>query len=268
MEDPSTPCWRIATLWIAACQCGRYCTSWLHIHWPGYEYYVYYVILYVLIRVAIILSKQGSKLWWKCAREMSYNLPLPFPFCYLRWSGCLVLWRASIGAASDGAGPCAWGHCPRKLSMFLVVMETGQPTEQHWSDWMIWIMDVHKFRLHIILYTFHNHALSVVGDSQYRSHPWFQSRSQPQLPGFGATIMGSLLVQPSAGCQMLRKKRQVWGIAGEKPQQTLRREFSGDWGLRYNLLLLCKYLKFQKLDQSPFKQMSRVHGGTIVTRGI
>ena len=117
----------------------------------------------------------------------------------------------------------------------LVVMETGQPTEQHWSDWMIWIMDVHKFRLHIILYTFHNHALSVVGDSQYRSHPWFQSRSQPQLPGFGATIMGSLLVQPSAGCQMLRKKRQVWGIAGEKPQVTADVTKGVQWRLRFAL---------------------------------
>lgn len=142
------------------------------------------------------------------------------------------------------------GHCPRKLSMFWLQWRLVSPQNNIDGIDDINYGCIHKFWLHI-WHTFHNHALSV----GYR-HPWFQkskrftnhSEQLPAvLPGFGATIMGSMLVQRSAGCQTLRFHGRDTGITGEKPQVTVGHEFSG-WGLRYNLLSLCKCLKFQKLN--------------------
>ena len=132
-------------LWIAACQSGRYCTSWLYIHWPGYEYYVCTYCHYL---------KQA---WGVNCDE---NVQVKWAIIYL---------SRFLFVTSDGQGALYYegpalvllqteqGHVLGALSTqtlhVLVAMETGQPTEQHWSDWMIWIMDVHKFWLHI-LYTF------------------------------------------------------------------------------------------------------------------
>lgn len=171
MEDPSTPCWRIATLWIAACQCGRYCTSWLYIHWPGYEYYVYYVYYSDIVRIAVILSKQQGGV--NCDENVQ-----------VKWA---VYLSRFLFVTSDGQGALYYegpalvllqteqGHVLGALSTqtlhVLVAMETGQPTEQHWSDWWyeLWMYISSDYIYYI---PFHNHAFSVVGDSQYSSHPW------------------------------------------------------------------------------------------------